>query len=779
MRTALPGVLCVAQRELRWMIRDRLAIMVAIAIPLIGFAILGWTFSHAVVRGLHIEVVDGDRTPTSTEYVQAIGSAPGVSVESRSGDLTEALHSIRSGRAIAAVYIPPDFERDLLSLKRPQIVTYYNRQFYSPGNSASSAISAAVNAETARMVSKLKVRGAAFAPGQLVAEQYVLSNPALNYAQFLLRAILPTVLHVAAAIAGGYAVGSEFATRDPAEWLRAAGGSPLAAIVGKLLPLLGIFTVIMVGTAVIVDGLYQVPFRGNSILMAASAIQLLIAYLSLGALLQLLVRNLGVGLSLTGIICSPAFGFSGVGFPLLGMNWFARAWGDCLPLRWYIQILIDQGIRGLPPYNSVTPFALLGGLATLYFGLAWLRLRSLKNLSRSVAPPARQSTHSRRSGIGETMLRELKSVMSNKSALGMFLIAPVIYGVLYPQPYLGQVLKRIPIAVVDQDRTELSRDIVEALNADEALSVDVRASTFAEAQKALDERKVFGIIGVPPDTEKEILKGNAARLPAYVDAAYFMMYTRMQLGISEALQATNAAIAASGARLDGSLAHAALTRESPVEAVAEPLYNPTGGYASYVVPAAFMLILQQTEFMAIAAIGGGIFQSGGIVARRERSRPRAIIGQALAHLILSLPAFALFLVVLPHIYGFSTLGSPLHLLVMVIPFVLATSFLAQLVGSWFKRGESAIILFVATSLPLFFMVGISWPADSIPSVLRSFSRLFPSTSAIDGLVRINQMGATITDVAIDWRFLWLLVCVYGILAIGNGLIRNRVTHHDA
>ena len=133
------------------------------------------------------------------------------------------------------------------------------------------------------------------------------------------------------------------------------------------------------------------------------------------------------------------------------------------------------------------------------------------------------------------MFRELKSVMNNKSALGMFLIAPVIYGVLYPQPYLGQVLKRIPIAVVDQDRTELSRDIVEALNADEALSVDVRASTLAEAQKALDERKVFGIIGVPPDTEKEILKGNSARLPTYVDAAYFMMYTRMQLGVSEAM----------------------------------------------------------------------------------------------------------------------------------------------------------------------------------------------------------------------------------------------------
>jgi ABC-2 type transport system permease protein len=780
MKAARPGVLLVAERELRWMIRDRLAIMVAIAIPLIGFALLSWTFSHAVVRDLRIDVVDGDRSPTSTEYVQAIGSAPGVSVTSRSGDLTEALHSIRSGRAIAAVYIPPDFERDLLSLKRPQIVTFYNRQFYSPGNSASSAITSAVNAETARLVSKMQVSGAGFEPGQLVAEQYVLSNPALNYAQFLLRAILPTVLHVAAAIAGGYAVGSEFSSRDPAEWLRTAGGSPLAAIVGKLLPLLGIFMIIVVGTAVIVDGLYHVPFRGNTILMAAAATQLVIGYLSLGALLQLLVRNLGVGLSLTGIICSPAFGFSGVGFPLLGMNLFARLWGDCLPLRWYIQILIDQAIRGLPPQNSVEPFAVLGGLATLYFGLAWLRLRNFGDLSRPAAPLERpRSPDAVRQGIGRSMLRELKSVLGNKTALGMILIAPVIYGFLYPQPYLGQVLKRIPIAVVDQDRTELSRDIVEALNADEALSVDVRATTLADAQKALGERKVFGIIGIPPDTEKEVLKGNPARLPAYVDAAYFMMYTRMQLGISEALEAANVAIEASGARLDGSLAHAAVTRASPVDALAEPLYNPTGGYASYIVPAAFMLILQQTQFMAIAAIGGGVFQSGGVAARRQRNRPRAIIGQAIAHLILALPAFALFLIVLPRVYGFSTLGSPLHLLVMVIPFVLAISFLAQFAGSWFKRGESVVILFVATSLPLFFMVGISWPADSIPPVLRALSRLFPSTSAIDGLVRINQMGATISDVSVDWRFLWLLVCIYGLLAIASGLIRNGVKSHDA
>ena len=78
------------------------------------------------------------------------------------------------------------------------------------------------------------------------------------------------------------------------------------------------------------------------------------------------------------------------------------------------------------------------------------------------------------------------------------------------------------------------------------------------------------------------------------------------------------------------------------------------------------------------------------------------------------------------------------------------SFLGQFAGSWFKRRETAVLLFIATSLPLFFMVGVAWPVEAIPSTLRSFSFIFPSTSAIDGLVRINQMGATLHEVSHDW-----------------------------
>ncbi len=761
-----PGILAVATRELRWMRHDRVALFLCLGLPLLAFALLALTFSNAVIRDLRVSVVDADRTPTSMIYVQAVASAPAVTVAQRAGDLNGAMHAIRSGDAIAAVYIPPDFERDLIARKRPQIIVFYNRQFFTPGNNAASALSSAITAATASLPPTSPAGSAAFAPGSLVVEQYVLTNPALNYAQFLMRAIMPTVLHVVVAIAGGYAVGSEFSRRSRRAWLRAAGGSPLAALVGKLAPLFAIFVLMMVVVALVIHVAFQIPFRGDSVLMGAAACVLVIAYLSVGALFQLLVRNLALGLSLTAILCSPAFGFAGVGFPLFGMGGFARFWGSLLPLRWYIQILFDQAARGLPASVSARPFAILGGLAVLYFALAWVRLRAIaKDARASAAALEPAMIVPSGPGVGAAMFAEWRRILGDSGALGLMVLAPILYGFLYPQPYLGQVLRGIPIAVVDQDGTELSRELVQALNADEAVRVAMRADTLAEAQAALARRDVFAILGIPKDTEQYVLKGETARLAAYVDSAYFLLYNRTWQGITEAAGAVSGAVAARGARSDGSLAHAALIRNSPVELVSEPLFNPTGGYASYIVPAAFVLILQQTLLMGSATLGGVAFEQGGREARRRRGGARAILGQGLAHLCLAMPGVALYLIILPRAYGFSTLGSPLDLLLMAIPFLLAVSFLAQFVGEWFRRRESAVLVFLATSLPLFLLVGVSWPVEAIPDALRTASRAFPSTSAIDGLVRINQMGASLHDVSRDWITLWALAGVYALLAV--------------
>jgi len=756
------GVWLVALRELRWMRRDKIAFALAVIVPLAAFGLLALTFSDAVIRNLRVNVVDADCSATSREYIQAIASAPGVSLAGRSNDLSAAMHAIRSGEAIATVYIPSHFERDLLAQDRPQIVALYNRQFFTPGNNASSGLTSAIQAATA--ANRPSIRSQRYAPGRLVAEKYVLTNPGLNYVQFLLRAIFPTVLHVIAALSAGYAVGSEFSRRGLRTWMRAAGGGVTAAMIGKLLPLFAIFVPLLMVDAAIVHGVFGVPFRGDAMLTAAAACLFLIGYLSLGALLTLLARNLSTGLSLVAVFCNPAFGFAGVGFPVFAMNRFAQTWGAAMPLRWYLQILFDQAARGLPRADSMLAFLTLVGLAALFFTLSCLKLRASRAGVQTSAAKASPELAVPR-GLAPAMAAEARRILGDRGVFSAILVAPVIYGLLYPQPYLGQLLRGIPIAVVDQDHTELSRALVQALNADEAIAVAAEADTLEEAQRALERHQVLGIVGIPKDTERNVLKGQDASIAAYVESAYFLLYSRTLQGISEASAVASAEIATRGARMDGSLAHAGLAQSSPVDLLSQPLYNPTGGYASYVVPAAFVLIAQQSLFLGCAALGGVAYEAGGEVGRRARGGARAVVGQALVHVGFALSGLLLFLVILPRVYGFSTLGLSFDLALMAFPFVLSVSFLAQAIGACFRRHDTPVLLFVAVSLPLFFMVGVAWPVEAMPDIVRKFSAVFPSTFAIDGLVRIDQMGATLADVSKDWKALWVQTLVYGALAI--------------
>jgi ABC-2 type transport system permease protein len=167
-------------------------------------------------------------------------------------------------------------------------------------------------------------------------------------------------------------------------------------------------------------------------------------------------------------------------------------------------------------------------------------------------------------------------------------------------------------------------------------------------------------------------------------------------------------------------------------------------------------------------------------ARRRRAPAVAVLGQGLAHLLLALPGAVLFLVILPRFYGFSATTAHLgDLLALLLPFLLSVSFMGQFVSTWFKHRETAVLLFISASLPLFFLVGVAWPAEAIPQLLRTVSVIFPSTSAIDGLVRINQMDASLTDASRDWVRLWILVAVYLGLAIAARKVFVREGAADA
>src|ERR1700753_462941 len=144
-----PGFLRVARRECHWLFHDRVALLLIFGVPLFTFIVLTTVFSHPVIRGLGVTVVDEDKSDASRALVEYVAASPSLHIVDRAGTLSTAVKDIRSGKAISAIYIPPNFERDLKADRRPQVVGFYNQQFLTAAGIASSGLSDALSAAAA------------------------------------------------------------------------------------------------------------------------------------------------------------------------------------------------------------------------------------------------------------------------------------------------------------------------------------------------------------------------------------------------------------------------------------------------------------------------------------------------------------------------------------------------------------------------------------------------------------------------------------------------------
>src|SRR6476660_7574302 len=108
-RPAKPGFLLVARREWRWLLHDRAALILIFGVPLFAFVVLAAVFSHPVIRDLGVVVVDADRSETSRAFAEEMAASAGLAIAERAGDLGAAARAIRSGEAIAALYLPANF----------------------------------------------------------------------------------------------------------------------------------------------------------------------------------------------------------------------------------------------------------------------------------------------------------------------------------------------------------------------------------------------------------------------------------------------------------------------------------------------------------------------------------------------------------------------------------------------------------------------------------------------------------------------------------------------
>ncbi len=335
----------------------------------------------------------------------------------------------------------------------------------------------------------------------------------------------------------------------------------------------------------------------------------------------------------------------------------------------------------------------------------------------------------------------LASVMRDTGVLLLLVGAPVLYGFFYPWPYSQQAVTRVPVAVVDLDHSSLSRQITRFAAANPRIDVRWVTGDVQQAQQALWRGEIEGFAVLPADLKRQVVRGSPATVTVEGDGAYALLNKAVLYGFAEAVGTVSAGVEIKKLQAAGQGARQATASRSPINTQMVPLFNPTEGYGSYVVPAVALLIIQQTLLMGAALLAGTWAETGA-----HRANARTWLGRILGLSTLGMLSGLFYVGWVFEWQDFPRGGNPWGAVVLLALYAPAISALGLLLGVWFRDRERAMQVLLLTALPMAFLSGFSWPAETLPAPLQALRWLIPSTSGIQASLRLNQMGASLADV---------------------------------
>ena len=343
----------------------------------------------------------------------------------------------------------------------------------------------------------------------------------------------------------------------------------------------------------------------------------------------------------------------------------------------------------------------------------------------------------------KTFIAEWNSIKSDTAVISTFLSVAIIILIVYTYIYSNQVVKEIPVAVVNQDATKMSRDYIEMLEATEGTKVITSFTDLEEAKKAYFSKKIQGIVIIPKNFERDIRSGRQTVITTFADAANMIFYKRVLGDVTTINGYFSAGISIKKEMAKGVSFNKAQENYTPIKAISTSLFNTTSGYATYLIPMLTALIVQLVLLMGIGILSG---------SRRETvsthsNFPRLLHKGGTIPVLLAKACLytAIFMVLIPiqvgivyTLFGIPVRSSLLSIYLFMIPYVFSVVFLGISISSFFRRREDSIIFLVLLSIPSLMLSGLSFPVEGFSDFYQYVSKIIPSTPGMNGFVRLTH-----------------------------------------
>jgi ABC-2 type transport system permease protein len=336
-------------------------------------------------------------------------------------------------------------------------------------------------------------------------------------------------------------------------------------------------------------------------------------------------------------------------------------------------------------------------------------------------------------------------IVTKKSYYMILLVMPPILFLLYTFIYDSQALHNIPIAVWDEDHTNLSRVLTNQYQSSPLVQISEKVDTKADVKKLMQENKIQGAVHIPKNFESDIKSSKGSTVTFYRNSSNLIYDGLLYKVFAEVTLTVNGGIVMKMLSMQGVNPHQAKTMANPVSVHTHSMYNPSYNYQNYLVPGLITVGLQMMIIMICVLLINSELEDNTISELLELSGNSAfkiIAGKTLAHYLVGMInvvlIFGIFFTYfnIPYVHAFG------KLFVLFSILILACIGIGIMISIIFSETLMASDLALFYTSPAFVFSGFTFPKWAMPWYDQIYANLMPYTPFLIGFFKVYQMDAS-------------------------------------
>ncbi len=328
--------------------------------------------------------------------------------------------------------------------------------------------------------------------------------------------------------------------------------------------------------------------------------------------------------------------------------------------------------------------------------------------------------------------RELHRMVTHKDLRTICFAAPLLYGFLLSSVYWDRRVQEVPVGVVDQDQSKLSRTFIRWLDATQNVRVEYRYEDAATALRDMRDEKISALLYFPKDFSRDIKHGKQGFVSASVNSANIVVANPVMTSVMEVAGTLSAGGFIKYLRKTGAVRERAISLNQAAIANPRPVFNPLLNYSDFFIPGLLFVVLQQIIIVGLAFSVAEERENGRgpeLIRLSGGNRLALYLGKALPYALVNFGISIFFVAAVMPAFGLAFKGAAGWAvgLPFIALFVASVTAFGVLISAFFKSVLNALIALMFFSLPAFLISGFAWPAFALPSYLQWGSYLIPST----------------------------------------------------